>query len=401
MSVTLQEILMPQVLLEMTSRIREGQGALGRWLGFQPNRFDPESVTIGGPATVRGPSRYPNFRIFDNTRVMAKFTAPGTGPSTVAQNPMGNVQITCARMHQKIPLNYEELSNLSVMIGPNSVIDNGGQDYISRQVNFMGEQFNHGVELMAAGMMRDSLYIIMSGQDWIPSFTVPSGSTPYFQINFQIPSGNKAQGNFFGTGNVIGGSWANTSAPILSNILAIQAAFAQLTGYQMTDVWINSPTFYYVLTNTELRNVAGSANTVFTEYRQDPELGMDGEPSGKYTSVLRAIPWLTWHIDDDVLAFNTDVDPSYATAPASAYLGKIIPDGMAIFCTKASPKWAQGYLGGEYVVEKPGMPGVRREGYYAWKEEVTQPSGVDLLGLLNFVPILRIPKIIAPLTVVF
>src|ERR1700736_6237046 len=133
MAVTLQEILMPQVILELVSRIRDGQGALGRWLGFQPNSFDPDTVTVGGPATVRGPTRYPNYRIFDATRVVAKATAPGTGPVTVAQNPMGNVQIECARWHMKIPLNYEMLSNLSPMIGPNSVIDSGGQNYIDQQ----------------------------------------------------------------------------------------------------------------------------------------------------------------------------------------------------------------------------------------------------------------------------
>lgn len=402
MSVTLSELLMPQVILELVSRIREGQGALGRWLGFQPNRYDAKNVTLSGPATVRGPTRYPNFRIFDRTRVVAKATAPGTGPVTVAQNPMGNVQIECARWHMKIPLNYEFLSNLTPMIGPNSVIDEGGQSYIDQMIRFMGEQNNNMVEMSAAGMMRDSLYFIQSGQSWLPSFTAPTGTQVGFQVNFQIPAGNKSQGNMLGTGDIITISWANPSAPIVKNCLAIAAAFTQLTNFPLTDVWVNSTTWYSVITNTEVRNVGGTVQSPFAEYDRDPERGMDGEEmSGHYTAKLRAIPWLTWHIDDDVVALNTDVDPSYATAPSGATLGKLIPDGKTIFCTKASPRWTKLYLGGEYVVENPGQPGILRQGHYFWKEYVTQPSGVDLISLLNEVPLLYVPKAIAPLDAIF
>lgn len=109
---TLQELLLPQVILRVVSRIRDGQGALGRWLGYQPDRFDNENVTLSGPNTIQGDTRQATFRIFDNTRVVAKGRAPGTGPATVAQNEMGVVQIACARFHIKIPLLYEMLGNL-------------------------------------------------------------------------------------------------------------------------------------------------------------------------------------------------------------------------------------------------------------------------------------------------
>src|SRR6185436_9866132 len=97
---------------------------------------------------------------------------------------------------------------------------------------------------------------------------------------------------------------------------------------------------------------------------------------------------------------NTDIDPSYSTAPATATLAKLIPDNMAIFTTEPSPKWTRMYLGGEYVVENPGMNGVLRMGYYFWHEYVTQPSAVELIALLNAVPILYRPLVIAPATVI-
>ena len=53
-------------------------------------------------------------------------------------------------------------------------------------------------------------------------------------------------------------------------------------------------------------------------------------------AVLRAEPSITWHFCDDVVVQGkTDVDPSYSTAPASATLGKLIPDNLAVFSTEA------------------------------------------------------------------
>lgn len=398
---TLQELLLPQVILRVISRIRNGQGALGRWLGFQPDRFDNDNVTLSGPNTIQGDTRQATFRIFDNTRVVAKGRAPGTGPATVSQNQMGAVQIECARYHIKIPLLYEMLGNLSPMVGPNSQIDAGGQNYLMLQETFIARQFNMMIEMMSAAMLRDSLYFWMVGDNWFPNFTAASGTTVGFQVPFQIPSGNKSQLNMLGTGNIIGTSWANPGAPILNDCASIEAAYAQLSGYSMTDVWVNGLMWNNILLNTQIRNVGGSSNTVYAEYDREPETFMDGLKGNKFVGVLRAMPHVRWHIDNDVLALNTDMDPSYSNAPAGATLSKVVPDTMAIFCTQASSDWTQLYQGGEYVVENYGSPGMLRRGYYFWREFTTQPSAIELIGLLNAIPLLYVPKAVAPATVVF
>jgi hypothetical protein len=388
--------------LKVVSRIREKQNRLGKWLGFQADRFNPKTQNIAGPNTIAtGGVRYATFRLFDNTRVVAKARAPGTGPAAVARNPVGDVRISVARFHEKIPLQYEDLSNLSPIIGPNATIDPGGQNYVEQQISYIAQQFNNAVEIMAAGMMQNNLYFVQYGDDWVPQLGQPSSGV-FFQVPFNIPSGNTGQGNFLGTGNTISGSWKNNSTPIFQNISAIKAAFAQLTGYPVRHVWINSLMWYNVVSNSEIRNLAGSANTPFAEYDFVPETGYDGMQISDYSAILRCDPTIIWHITDDVLVTgNTDTDPTWSTAPAAATLQKEVPDTIAIFTTDVSPMWTQLCYGGEYVVENPGMPGVLRQGYYFWREFTTQPSGVDLIGLLNCVPLLYIPKIIAPLTVVF
>lgn len=401
MVASLHEILQPQVILDVVSRIRERQGMLGRWMGFQPNRYDPETVSLAGPNTVRGDTRYATFRLFDYTRVVAKGRAPGTGPATVAANPIGDVQVSCARFHQKVPLLYEELGNLSPLVGPNSQIDPGGQDYIQRQTRFIATQFNNVVELMTTGMIQDNLFFNFVGDDIMPSIGAISGAIPSFQVPFQVPAGNKAQLNMLGAGNIIDISWANQASAIMKHLSAIKVAFAQLSGYPLTDIWVNSNTWYNVITNTEIRNLAGSSNTGYAEFDMTEDNDFDGIPGGQYRAILRADPTINWHINNDVMVTNSDIDPSYATAPSTATIIKVVPDNMAFFMTKPSPLWTKMYHGGEYVVENPGMPGSLRSGYYFWREYVTQPSAVDLIGLMNAIPLLYIPKVVAPGTVIF
>jgi hypothetical protein len=400
MAASLHELLQPQVILDVITRIRPGRGRLSPWLGFQPDRFDPATVSLSGPNTVQGDTRYATFRIFDETRVVAKARAPGTGPATVAVNPVGDVRVSCARYHEKCPLSYEELGNLSPIVGPNSVIDPGGQDYLQRQTRFIAVQFNNAVELMATAMIQDNLYFQQQGDNWIPAVGNPGGVS--FQVPFQVPAGNKNQLNMLGAGNIINVPWNNVGAPIYSNISQIKMAFAQLSGWPLNHVWLNSGTWYNVITNTEIRNLAGSSNTPFAEFDNVDERGVDGHPTGEYAAVLRADPTIQWHITDHVLVGgNTDIDPTYSTAPSAATLFKVVPDNKAFFLPEPDPMWTKMYHGGEYVVENPGMPGSLRRGYYFWREYTTQPSGVDLIGLLNCVPLLYNPRVVAAGTVNF
>lgn len=399
MVASVSELLAPQVVLDVISRIKEGRGPLGSWLGFQANTFDPETLNVSGPNTMQGEGSLRNYtyRIFDHTRVPLSARAPGTGPGTVAQNPMGVNTVSIARFHEKMPLNYEFLGNLSPMIGPNSVVDQAGRDYIGRQTAFLAEKGNNMIEMLAAGMMRDSLYFYMSGDNWRPSFTAPVAPVAGFQVSFQIPAGNKNQLNMLGAGNLIGTPWDNNAAPIFGDIRSIIAAYRQLSRYPMTDIWINSLMWINIITNTQVRNVAGSSTQPFATFDKTQERGMDGtDMEGQYYAVLHGEPSIRWHFCDDVVALNTDIDPSYATAPSTATLAKLIPDNMVLFTTKPSKNWCRLVLGGEYVIENPGMPARLRQGWHFWHEYSTQPAVIELIALLNAVPALFIPTVIAP-----
>lgn len=400
MAVSLHSLLTPQVILKAVSRIRKGQGRLGRWVGFQPNRYNPDNVSLEGPNVRYGDTRFATFRLDDVTRVVGKARAPGTGPASVAVNPVGDVRVSCARFHEKVRLLGEFLGNLSPIIGPNSQIDTGGQSYIARQTMHLAEKYNNTIELLTTGMFQDNLYFQLSGDNLLPVIGAPSGSNIGFQIPFQVPSGNKNQLDMLGTGNIILVGWQNTSAPIIKNCLQIQAAMTQLSGYQPRHMWMNSLSWYNVLLNTEVRNTAGTANTPFAEYDRVQEMAMDGMPQPEFAAQLRGIPWLTWHIADDVLVTGGDIDPSWTQGAADVTAGrtstiKVFPDNTTMIAPDPSPDWTELYNGAEYISENAGQPMSLKRGYTFWKEWVTQPSCIELIALMNAIPLLYVPKAIA------
>lgn len=391
MAISLHSLLTPQVILKAVSRIRKFQGRLGRWIGFQPNRFNPDNVSLEGPNSRYGETRFASFRLDDVTRVVGKARAPGTGPASVPVNPVGEVRVSCARFHEKVRLLGEFLGNLSPIIGPNSQIDSGGQSYIARQTTHLAEKYNNTIELLTTGMFQDNLYFQLSGDNLLPVIGAPTAPALGVQIPFQMPAGNKNQLNMLGTGNIITVGWQNAAAPIIKHCLQIQAAGTQLSGYQPRHMWMNSLGWYNVLLNNEVRQTAGTSNTPFAEYDRVPEMAVDGMPQPEFAAQLRGIPWLTWHIADDVLVTGGDIDPTWAQG-SSATTIKVFPDDTVMIAPDPSPDWAEMYHGAEYISENAGQPMQLKRGYTFWKEWVTQPSCIELIALMNCIPLLYVPK---------
>ncbi len=397
--ISLHDLLTPQVILKAVSQIRKFQGRLGRWLGFQPNRVNPDNVSLEGPNSRYGDTRFASFRLDNVTRVVGKARAPGTGPASVPVNPVGEVRVACARFHEKVRLLGEFLGNLSPIIGPNSQIDNGGQSYIARQTMHLAEKYNNTIELLTTGMFQDNLYFQLSGDNLLPVIGAPVAPDLGFQIPFQIPAGNKNQLNMLGTGNIILVGWQNTGAPLIKNCSSISAASTQLSGHQPKHFWMNSLMWYNVLLNAEVRNTAGTSNTPFATYDRVKEKAADGMDQPEFAAELRGLPWAQWHIADDVLVTNSDIDPVWASAPATATFTKVFPDNTCMIAPDPSAEWTEMYHGAEWISENAGQPMQLKKGYTFWKEWVTQPSCIELIALMNCIPLLYVPKAIMFATV--
>ena len=400
MAVSLQEILDVQLVLDVFSKTRAGGGPVGRWLGFQMDRVNPENVSIGGKNTKQGDIRSFLLRISNNPRTVMQIRAPSTGPASVPTNPMGQTTVTCARFHEKIQLDCEQLGNLSPIIGPNSVIDTGGQSYIALQEKAMAMRGNSTIEAVSAGMIRGQFYVkTVSGDRSYVVLTQPTSGN-YYTVSSNLPAGNTGFLNMLGTGNLITASLDNPNAPFITMLAGIKQAYARLTGFVMTDIWLDGPEWTKVTTNNQVRQTAGTSETPFAEFsRVMDNSGYDRMPPGEndYYGMLKGDPTVRFHMSDFSITTGGDVDPinTGSNAISLASYDPVIPSNTMIFSATPDMSWTFMYMGAEYIIENYGQNMNLKRGWATWHEMRTQPSAIEILSLLNIIPVLENPYLIA------
>lgn len=378
---TLQEVLSPSVVNRVISRIKVPQSRLQNFFGMQ----------LGGPNNNPIGRRYFSWDIFDKTRTMAGFRAPGTGPKTASPQSVGRVTGTFPRIHEEIRLDYERLHNIRALGRPAGEVDQMGLNYITRQEEFLAQRFANVREFMVSRMLRGVFDILQVGDDWFP---VDSGAGT-FSVNYQVPTGNKTQLNMTGAGSIIDGRWDNPATGIFSHLTGVNQAFEQLTGRPLRHIWTDSTVWQMVLSNVQIHDIGGTANTVFAQYDTVEERGPDGLPSNEFVGVLRAIPWIKWHIYDAGL----DVDTSGGTTTFKKFFNGA--NGEVAFLPDPGPDWVEMCIGSEPVIDSYGAPAVERFGFYAWTFTNIKPACVELIAIDNAIPALYVPKALAFANVIF
>jgi hypothetical protein len=102
-----------------------------------------------------------------------------------------------------------------------------------------------------------------------------------------LPKSHMRQLDMLGEGDIIGTSWDNAAAPIILDLLNIDAAFQNTVDCVLTIAECSSVVWRMVITNQEVCSVAGAMGPVESFQRQT---------DGTFTGVLRSASWLTWKI---------------------------------------------------------------------------------------------------------
>lgn len=371
------------VVTGIVSRVAAPGDVLQRILGVQ----------IGGPNITQVPGRAYSYDIFDFSRDAAIGRRPGVGPSVVAPVPVAKQNQTISRQYEKLPLMYETLHNLRA-IGENAgVRDTMGKRYIEKQAVEMKRRANNFRELWAAALLtKGLLYFRYDADDLIPTLTAPNGTTTFGDtLDFLVPSGNKSKLDMLGGGDIIGVSWDDVAAPIPNDLFQINEAFMALTGQMLAKVILPSPVWLNVLKNTDVRNLAGSANRPFAQFEVVSE-GPGTNESGVKTSLMIArlpfCPWIEWHVYDGFL--NVD-----------GTLTRLLPVTQATFMIEPDGSWLKGIEGSEPVKRNPLDPATEWFGFGSWIREWDEPARYELHSLQNFLIELNRPKGIAIGTVVY
>lgn len=380
MAVSLHQLLASVTVTKAISQIQTPKTRLQDFFGMGMN----------GSAVSKVGGHHAGYDIFNRTRSIAQGRPPGTGPGTIAPQILGHVPIVIYRAHEKMFL-LEERIFRTRPLGKNwGEVDVTGQGYVAKQEEYLSQRFKNNREFMVSRMLRGSFQLAQSGDSWNP---VDSGG--HFTIDYQIPAGNKSQLNMLdpnGTsiygGDIIGTSWANAAADVITDCMQINAAFEIQHGRALQHVWCNSVVMGYLLVNTGLKNAGGTANVVFEQFTRSGASGPDGLKDPGFTVVFRALPWLTFHVYDAGL----DVNGTFT---------KFFDDTHVAFLPDPSSDWAEMYEGSEIVAENTQDPGTERYGFAAWTERKTQPVGWELIAVDNCVPVCYIPKCIAYATAIF
>lgn len=184
-----------------------------------------------------------------------------------------------------------------------------------------------------------------------------------------------------GGGAIIGTAWDNAAAPIVRDILAINQAFIELTGSGLTDIYINSTVWGFVITNTEVQNLAGSVNNPVLSLTRD-------EKNNTMTGTLVACPWVTFHINDNVLKVN-------------GTLTRLIPDTGAIFTIETDKQVVEYMECPEPIVDPISRAVSNQYGEYYYYKAIDDPAVYELHSRHNGLPALKIPNGVAFGTVDF
>lgn len=371
----LQSLLSPQVLTKVVSQ----KAAVSDWL-INLLKIGPGQSN----EVYEGHGRYGAFHIYDHVRKLAKGRAPGTAAGRSAANPMGQVLFTYPRMHDSISLPAEVIHNLSLISDP-AMRDQAGADMIKRQTGTLGEMGANWMKAMTVGMLRDSLYYEMDGEDVY--FNYSTGT----RINFQMPAGNKNQLNMLGAGNIINASWATATTDIPDQLGKINAAFQSLNGGRLCAAIIPHSVFNDMRKNEHIQTEHGTSVSPYLKYdMMEVETELGKVSKNVLCAQFKSFPGCMFYITDEMLDVGADQTPT-----------KMVGDANAIFFgfEPGQSDTVQAYQGSEPIAEYDGAPENVKVGMNSWSVKRSNPTATELYILHNALTVNHIPTSVAYATV--
>jgi hypothetical protein len=363
MGITTQQIFASQTILQVVSQMNLAGTTLQRLFGWG----------FGGKNIARQSGRSFSYDIFDNTRSVATARVPGQTTGRQPPRKVGVVQGTFPRAAEAITLLDEDLLNRRFIADSASEIGVNGEAFLTRQEAYLAQRFANLIEFQTAAMLRGSYCFADDGDDLRHSF-----NTGPVTVNFRIPAGNKDKLDMLGDGDIITGDWSAAETDIPLQLQQINAAMLQLTGMGLSHVVVTGVGWQHLVNNQRIQAMGGSTNVVFDSLKRTK--------TGEFEAVLRALPWITFHIVD----YGLDVWDGTAEV-----FTKLIEDDHAAFFPGPSPRWAQYVEGSEIVTEGPGGVKAERFGFYPYAYPKHDPSGWELCAVMNGIPALYTPSAVA------
>lgn len=359
---SINRLLAPARIMKVISQIKKASTPISQLLGFN----------IGGKNRTPYGGRNFAYDVVNPSRQISTPRTPNQPSARIAPQKVGSVTGVFPRSAETIPMFDEDLFNRR-RIGANAAeLDDMGEAYITRQEDYLAQRFGNLIEFMSVAMLRGSFSYTTATAGDLLWYDFSGGTST---VDFQVPSGNKSQLNMLGTGSIISASWASASTNIPGHLMAINKAMLQLSGFPLKHILCGSDVWNYCITNTAVIQAGGPNNSPFEKLKQDE--------NGNFEAILRAVPWLRFHI----------IDTGLEVGSSNTYKTLIEPDSF-IGMPDPSSEWCTFLEGSEIVTEGPGVgaPRAERYGFYPFAYPTFDPSGWNLAAVFNGLPALYVPK---------
>lgn len=347
MSWSVADVLDPQFLTAAYHKTREGQQ------NPMLDMFNRAAENVYGDTI--------EVTIFPEERVPAPTNVTGGPARTLAERGATKAYYTPIRAFNEMPLAEE--SYMYLRQEDNQMLQDKGRQEVNRQLMY----FQKRHELLRAVVLSKTLFGGVVYQDASGNIKETSSTGP--TINLGVAAGHKSQLNWDGNGAILGTSWSNAAATILTDLDDIKIA-AEASGVPVpTEILVNSTVKAYLRANTELK-----------AYFQNANMSMDAVLRG---NMIEGLGGYNWHFFD-----GTYVDPSDGTT-----VRKLVPDGMAcIFPAVTGPGgWFRAINGSSLVKTDSGIIGSVTSagtqtvfGDYVYGKEDDNPATLIVRGGTKF-----------------
>lgn len=350
-----------------------------------------------GVQTITG--RSGQYDIFDGTRSLAPFTAPGAPPVDINRKPVGTQPITVPRQYNKIGIEDEQIfGTRNLGQAYSQPVPSRGEQYFTNQIRYLKTRMNNNHEFMAAHMFRGGwkLKPYSAGSQLLVLADKADATGGAITNDTLVPSGNL--GNI---GGIIATSWDNPAANLIDQFMELQVLAARQNGRRITDVWLNGMTGRHLFTNTVIQAVGGSVYRIFDTLNPNKDIGPDQKfPDTGVTVVFRGLPDIKFHIYNQGYV-TPGTSESFTAQTSASNWTPFIPDDYAIM-TPPPGDWCEMVEGSEpmqWSLREAGSTII--SGFGMGTERSIDPPKTDVKMLYNGAPVITEPAAVYYAQVIF
>lgn len=339
------------------------------------------------------------YDIFDGTRSLSPFTAPGAPPVDINRKPIGSVPITVPRMYNKIGIEDAQIFGTRNLGQPYSQpVGSRGEQYFTSQVRYLKTRMTSSHEFMTSRMFSGGWRVrpAAAGSQLMVLDETTDTTAGGVTNNTQVPASHKTN-----LGGIIATSWADPSANLIDQFFDIQMLAARENGRRITDVWLNGTTGKHLFTNSVIQAVGGSVYKIFDTLNPSKNIGPEQKfPDTGVTVVFRGLPDYKFHIYNQGYVLPGTSEAIDQQISASNWR-PFIPDNIAIM-TPPPGEWCEMVEGTE-PIQWNLLQGNSQliTGFGMGTERSIDPPKTDVKMLYNGAPVITEPLAVYYATVVF